>query len=109
MLRGLRSALSQDQTSDDADAEEADNLDEHVSNRVSLREAIPIPVGNVGRDGCENAGDEDEADAADEIVDPGLSEKEDDEDGFEKVRGELNSQQSDKDDLSSRRMIHKKA
>ena len=109
MLRGLRSALSQDQTSDDADAEEADNVDDHVSNCVSFREAIPIPVGNVGRDGRENAGDEDEADTADEIVDPALSEKEDDEDGFEKVGGELNSQQSAKGELSSRRIIHKKA
>ena len=91
VLRGLRSALSQDQTSHDADAEEADNLDEHVNNRVSFWEAVPIPIGNIGGNGRENAADEDETDAADEIVDSCLSEKEDDEDGFEKFGGEFGS------------------
>jgi hypothetical protein len=74
-----------------------------------FREAVPIPIGNVARDGCENAGNQDKADTADETVDPGLSEEEHDEDGFEKVGGEFNSQQSGKDDLSSRRMIDEKA
>ncbi|MDP9292754.1 MAG: hypothetical protein M3O82_10390, partial [Verrucomicrobiota bacterium] len=99
-------ASSQDQGGNKPDAEEADDLDRNVGSGVNAWEAVPIPIGNVSGDGGQNSRDEDEADAPDEIVDPGLSEKEDDENGFEKFGSEFNAQRSAHAEGSAGRIIH---
>ena len=84
-------------------------MDEYVGGGVSFREAVPVPVGNVGRDSGKNSGDKNKAGAPDEIVDPGLSEKEDNEDRFEKFGGEFNAQRFAQAEGPAGRIIHENA
>lgn len=64
IVRVLPRASSHHKAGDNANANESDNLDRHVRGDVNGRESIPIPIGNVGRDGSQNAGDKDEAKTA---------------------------------------------
>ena len=82
-------ALSEDESGNDPDADETDYLDEHVSGNVNSRKAIPVPIGNVGRDGGKNSGLQNEADTSSETPDAGLSEKEDNKNRFEKLGSEF--------------------
>src|SRR5207302_8422752 len=101
--------FSKNKTDDKTAADEADELDEHVACRVNAWEAVPVRIGNVGRDGREYPGDHDEADASAETTQTGLGQKEDDKDGYEKFGGEFDSQPFDHGQRASRRMIHENA
>src|SRR5205085_5896694 len=91
--RRCRRSISQDESSDQTDAEKADNLNRHVGNGVTGREAIPVPVGDVRGDCSKNSGRENEPDSTAKTFDPGLSKKKHNKDGFEEFGRKLDAQQ----------------
>lgn len=78
-----QSALRQHERCDNTNAQEADNLNEHVAGGVNAGKAIPVPIGNVGGNGGKNSSSQNKADSAGEACYDGLSEKENDEDRFD--------------------------
>ena len=101
--------LPEHERRDDSHKKEADNLGKHVTGRVNAREAVPVPIGNVGRDGGQDSGNENEADSTSETRDVRLSEQEHDQDGFEQFRAELDSERFAKRERTPGRMIHENA
>jgi len=79
--------FAKDQGADQANEEEADDFDKHVGGGVSFGEAVPIPVRHIGRDRSQNSRDCDKADATGKSVQTGLSQKEDDQNGFDNFGG----------------------
>ena len=106
---GSHRHLPEHERRDDSHKEETDDLDKHVTASVNTREAVPVPIGNVGRDGGQDPGNENEADSAGEVRDARLSEQEHDKDGFEQLGAEFNSEQFAKCERSTRRMVHENA
>ncbi len=102
----LRGRLPQNQCSNNTNAQKADDLDEHVAGGVNTRKAIPVPIGNVGRDGGEYSGNQNEADSAEETRDARLDEEEHDEDRFEQFGAEFDSEPFAKRERAPGRMIH---
>src|SRR5207253_9910086 len=98
--RRCRWSVFQQQSSDQSDAEKADNFNRHVGSGVIGRKAIPVPVGNVRGDCRKNSGDENETDPAAETFNPSLRKKENNKDGFEKFSRKLDAQQLAKCKLS---------
>ena len=68
------SMLSQHQRRDNSHNGKANDLDRHVAADINRREAVPVPIGNVGRDGGQDSGNKYEADSAGEARDARLSE-----------------------------------
>src|SRR5437870_12378221 len=69
----LNSPFRQQCGSDKGRPEKADNFNKHIGSDVIGREAIPVPVRNVGGDCRKNSSDENKADSAAKTFDPGLS------------------------------------
>ena len=53
---GRERLFLQDPRGDEPDAEKPNHLDKHVGGGVDRRKPVPIPIGNIRRDGCEDAG-----------------------------------------------------
>ena len=83
------SALPQHQGSNDPDTQKSNYLDEHVARSVNTRKAIPVPIRNVGGNGGEYSGNQNEADSADKTRDGRLGEEENDQDRFEHFGAEF--------------------
>jgi hypothetical protein len=66
LRRAFEPLILQHKCGHQADAKEADDLDEHVSGGVDGREALPISIGNIRRDGHEHSRDHKEPDALSE-------------------------------------------
>src|SRR6266446_5577984 len=68
--------------------QKADDLDEHVTGRVHRGKAIPVPVGNIGRDRGKDSGNEHETDPPGKARNARLRRKEHDQNCFEQFCAE---------------------
>src|SRR5947208_3899469 len=103
---GCGTAPPQHQRGDNANAQKADDLNEHVAGGVNTREAIPVPIRNVGRDTGEYSGSQHEAASAAETRDACLVEEEHDEDRFEQFGAKSHSEPFANRERATVRMIH---
>ena len=76
----------------DSHDEESDDLDGHVAGSVSTGKAIPVPIRDVGRDGGEYSGNQNEPHSAGETRDGCLGEEKHGQDRFEQFGGEFGAQ-----------------
>ena len=70
-----RTALSQQQPGSNSNKNEADHLDHNITGGVDAREAVPVPVRNVGCYRGQNSGNQNETDPASKASDPRLCQK----------------------------------
>src|SRR6266581_181002 len=88
----MGSALWQDERTNNAHKKKTDDLDEHVGGGVNRGESVPIPVGNVRRDGRQDSGNSDETDPAGKTYNAGLRQKEHDQNGFDQFGSKFDAQ-----------------
>jgi hypothetical protein len=86
---GSQWRFSQYQYGDDSNDEKADDLNEHLAGGVNRREAVPVPIGNVGRYRGHDSGDLYEAYSTAETRDVCPSQKEDYQNGLQQFLGEF--------------------
>ena len=81
----MGSALWQDERGSNSHKKEADDLYEHVTGGVKARKAVPVPVGNVRRDGRQDSGNEHKTHPTGKAHNVRLHQKEHDQDGFDQL------------------------
>ncbi len=99
-------ASPQHERCDNTNAQKANDLDEHVAGCVNTRKAVPVPIGNVGRQRGQYSGKQNEAHSAGETRDACLREEDHDQDRFEEFGTEFDSEPFAKRQRAPGPMIH---